>query len=227
MMQLVIMTAMIALFLYVPNVVQFSRENPYLLWVSLATPLLITLIMVAIDMCRWQWPMNFILLIIFTLCEGWALGEVCSYYEVTGNKINEFQIHSTFIFCFKTKIVLMAAGICAMICLLLIFFAFQPVWDFTACGSILLVFFSIFALFCVSAQFYEDHISQNQIACSCLGALLFSLFLIYDTQMILGGKQWNAVSPEDYIFASLTLYVDIIQLFLEILAACGGADGGE
>ena len=35
--------------------------------------------------------------------------------------------------------------------------------------------------------------------------------------MIMGGKKYE-VSPEEYIFAAICLYVDIIQIFLHILA---------
>ena len=49
-----------------------------------------------------------------------------------------------------------------------------------------------------------------------LGLLLFlsyfSAFIIFDTQMIM-----TRVSPEDYIMATIQLYLDIINLFIEIL----------
>jgi protein lifeguard len=45
-----------------------------------------------------------------------------------------------------------------------------------------------------------------------LGAFLFSIFIVYDTQMIM--KQ---LSPEEYIVGVINLYLDIINLFLEIL----------
>ena len=40
----------------------------------------------------------------------------------------------------------------------------------------------------------------------------FSAFIIFDTQMIM-----TRVSPEDYIMATIQLYLDIINLFIEIL----------
>ena len=40
----------------------------------------------------------------------------------------------------------------------------------------------------------------------------FPGFIIFDTQMIM-----TRVSPEDYISATIELYLDIINLFLEIL----------
>lgn len=47
-------------------------------------------------------------------------------------------------------------------------------------------------------------------------------FLAVDTQMILGNKQL-VLSPEEYIFAALNLYTDIINIFLYILAIVGRA----
>lgn len=49
-----------------------------------------------------------------------------------------------------------------------------------------------------------------------------SQFLAVDTQLILGNKQL-ALSPEEYIFAALNLYTDIINIFLYILAIIGRA----
>lgn len=48
------------------------------------------------------------------------------------------------------------------------------------------------------------------------GAILFSLFLIFDTQMIM-----KKFSPEDYITATITLYLDIINIFINILRVMG------
>lgn len=54
-----------------------------------------------------------------------------------------------------------------------------------------------------------------------LGALLFSFYLVYDTQLMMGGKHKYALSPEEYIFAALNLYLDIINIFLYILTIIG------
>lgn len=54
-----------------------------------------------------------------------------------------------------------------------------------------------------------------------LGALLFSFYLVYDTQLMMGGKHKYSISPEEYIFAALNLYLDIINIFLYILTIIG------
>lgn len=55
--------------------------------------------------------------------------------------------------------------------------------------------------------------------CVCLhfkmglgGAVLFSLFIIVDVQMML-----KKVSTDEYILCAINLYLDILNLFLEIL----------
>ena len=45
---------------------------------------------------------------------------------------------------------------------------------------------------------------------------LFSLYIIYDTQLILGNKSLS-ISEDDYILAVINLYLDIINLFIHIL----------
>ena len=56
-----------------------------------------------------------------------------------------------------------------------------------------------------------------------LGALVFSLYIVYDTQLMMGGKHKYALSPEEYIFAALNIYLDVVQLFMYILMIVGGS----
>lgn len=44
------------------------------------------------------------------------------------------------------------------------------------------------------------------------GAFVFCLFILYDTQMMM-----KHLSPEEYILATINLYMDIINLFIYIL----------
>ena len=55
---------------------------------------------------------------------------------------------------------------------------------------------------------------------SALLVIFYGLFLIYDTQMIAGGRKYE-LSLDDYIIGALILYMDIIILFLEILKIFG------
>ena len=55
------------------------------------------------------------------------------------------------------------------------------------------------------------------------GAVVFSLYLVYDTQLLMGGKHRYSISPEEYIFAALSIYLDVLNIFLYILMIVGGA----
>lgn len=84
---------------------------------------------------------------------------------------------------------------------------------FVAC--ILLLFFGLIAMFFPGK-------TMTLIYSSC-GAILFSIYLIYDTQMMMGGKHKYSISPEEYIFGALTLYLDIINIFIYILSIIGSS----
>lgn len=53
--------------------------------------------------------------------------------------------------------------------------------------------------------------------------ILFLLFkyLVMDVQMMVGGYYRYVIDPEEYIFAALNIYVDIISLFAFILDLIG------
>jgi hypothetical protein len=69
----------------------------------------------------------------------------------------------------------------------------------------------------------SHHPPLRSLVVSLLGAALFAAFLIYDIQLIMapGGSRAHAyrVSVDDHILAVITLYLDIVNLFLHILRA--------
>ncbi|CAB1449671.1 unnamed protein product [Pleuronectes platessa] len=78
----------------------------------------------------------------------------------------------------------------------------------------------ITAVVCFTVVLFSLQSKILHIVYSSLGALLFTCFLAVDTQLLLGNKKM-ALSPEEYIFAALNLYTDIINIFLYILAIVG------
>lgn len=160
------------------------------------------LVLACCESVRRAFPANLILLLLFTVCEGVLLGTVSSFYEV--------------------KEVMIAVTICTVVCLGLTLFAFQTKWDFTAMSGILFVCALVFMCFGFALIFIKGDIVR--LVYACIGALLFSVYLVFDTQMMLGGNHKYALSPEEYIFAALSLYVDVINLFLMILQIVGYAN---
>jgi FtsH-binding integral membrane protein len=60
----------------------------------------------------------------------------------------------------------------------------------------------------------------HNLYCS-LACILFGIYLVIDTQLIVGGRRY-ALSMDDYVAGALMLYIDIIQMFLYILSILGG-----
>jgi FtsH-binding integral membrane protein len=54
-----------------------------------------------------------------------------------------------------------------------------------------------------------------------LGCIIFGIYLVIDTQLIVGGGRYE-LSLDDYVAGALLLYIDIIQIFLYILSLLGG-----
>ncbi|EEB18590.1 conserved hypothetical protein [Pediculus humanus corporis] len=117
--------------------------------------------------------------------------------------------------------VFLAVAITAVVCFALTVFAFQTKWDFTLMRGGLFVCCIVLFVFGICAMFIKMKIVT--LVYSCLAALLFSLYLIFDTQMMMGGKHKYSISPEEYVFAALTLYLDIVNIFMSILTIIGNS----
>lgn len=73
---------------------------------------------------------------------------------------------------------------------------------------------AIFSIFAWSPFLYN-------LYCA-LGVIVFGIYIIFDTMLITGqlklGNRLFAISLDDYVTAALILYMDIIQMFLYLLA---------
>ena len=54
-----------------------------------------------------------------------------------------------------------------------------------------------------------------------VGLLVFCGYVVFDTQMIIGGKHSHSFGIDDAPMAAITLYLDVIRLFLHILRMMG------
>ncbi|XP_045525732.1 protein lifeguard 1-like isoform X4 [Pieris brassicae] len=200
--QLLVTLSFITLFVYHAPTKLWAQQNTWAFWVAFVVMFVCLIAMSCCGDLRRQSPTNFIFLGLFTLAESFLLGVTSSVY--------------------KSDAVMMAVGITAAICLALTLFAMQTKWDFTAMGGILLCATVILLLFGLIAIFIPRN-SIVMLVYASLGALLFSVYLIYDTQLMMGGKHKYSISPEEYVFAALNLYLDIINIFIYILTIIGVA----
>lgn len=146
-----------------------------------------------------SYPDNMILLILFTVFESFLVGTISSVYD--------------------TDLVLRAVGITAVVVIAITIFACQTKYDFTGMATYLFVFMIVLLAVGILSSIVRTNFMNTMYA--GLAVLMFSFYLIFDTQLMLGGKHLYAISPEDYIMAALNLYIDIIQLFLLILRLLG------
>ncbi|XP_012284679.1 protein lifeguard 1 isoform X2 [Orussus abietinus] len=199
--QLLITLSMITLVLYHKPTNLWVRRHPELFWISFIITFVLLISMACCTSVRRKSPMNFIFLLMFTLAEGLLLSIASSLY--------------------KAEEVLMAVGITAAICLALTIFAFVTKIDFTVLHTILFMSVFVLLLFGILAIIFPGKIMS--LVYGSLGALLFSVYLVYDTQMMMGGKHKYSISPEEYIFAALSLYLDVVNIFLYILTIIGAS----
>jgi FtsH-binding integral membrane protein len=193
--QLLITFGFICIFAIPDSVRDWSRENTWIIFVAFVVAFGTMLVLACCGEMRRQTPHNYIALMIFTIAESFLLGIISSLYQY--------------------EIVLTAVVITAVITLALTAFAFQTKIDFTVFNGILFVGLIVLMLFGFVLMFWRSPIAH--LVYSCLGALLFSAYLVVDTQMLIGGTHSVQVSSEEYIFTALTLYMDIINLFIYIL----------
>jgi hypothetical protein len=87
--------------------------------------------------------------------------------------------------------------------------------DFTYLGAYLWVAMMIFSMGSMILYAFGIHHSFFK---AVIGVILFSAYLVWDTQMIMGGDDKRAQFDEDsYILAAVSLYLDIINLFINLL----------
>lgn len=153
-----------------------------------------------------KFPVNYVLLFTFTAFEAITVGFVCATYQL--------------------RSVLLAGGITALIFLGLTAYACMTSRDFTGMGPFLfgaLLSLCIFGLVLAILSVCGVHLKGLEIAYDLFGVLIFVFYIIFDTQRILGewGGHKTQIGIDDYVFAALALFLDIVNLFLHILRLVG------
>lgn len=150
-------------------------------------------------------PTNYVLLGAFTLCWTYLIGFITAFYPA--------------------EIVLSAAGMTALISVAISVFACVTDYDFTEvcgpfiCMGLLLVMCVSLVCSLMSMLFFSFAAAWYPWACG-LCVIIYGLFLLCDTQMIVGGGRYE-LSIDDYVLGAMMLYIDIIMLFLKLLEIFG------
>lgn len=164
------------------------QSHPGLVWVSLFGAIGF---MALTYWKRKSYPTNLIFLSGFTLLEAYTISVIVSFYQ--------------------TQVVLNAVILTGGIFVFLTLFACQSKYDFTSWMPYLFGALWGLLLFGFMAAFLP-YSSTGELVYGGLAALVFSGYILVDTQLVMRKHH-----VEEEIAAAISLYLDIINLFLAIL----------
>ncbi|CAO3640607.1 unnamed protein product [Mucor fragilis] len=186
--QLLATTVLSAFYLLNDSAKSWVQSNQWMLIVSMIGTLGV---MFALFWKSRSYPLNYGLLALFTLLEAHAVGTIVTFYN--------------------QKLVLQALVITLGVFIALTIFTLQSKWDFSGLAPFL--FAGIWILVIAGfVQMFFPFSKGIEMAFAVGGVIIFSGYILFDTYLI-----FNRYSPEDYIIASVSLYLDFINLFLRIL----------
>lgn len=199
-----LLTVLIATPFQFMNSVQLQSQT-WLLGLSMVmTIMVVCAVACCKDMAR-TYPYNYIILFTFTVFEAILVGFVSASYT--------------------WQSVILCAGLTAVIFLGLTIFAFKTKTDFTGFGPMLFgALLSLVTWGCMIFVLAACGVSIDWaiMMYDLFGLLLFVVYIVYDTQLIIGGEhKAHKFTIDDYVFAALNLYLDIMQLFLRLLRMLG------
>ncbi|MCJ1231666.1 hypothetical protein MMC12_008345 [Toensbergia leucococca] len=163
------------------------QENSWMMWVSLIGAIAFLLLTF---WKRKSYPTNLVFLTGFTGLEAYSVSVIVSFYE--------------------SKIVLFALLLTLGIFVALTAFACQSKYDFTAWQPYLFGGLWFLIIFGFMSMFFRS--STIELIYGGIGALIFSGYILVDTQLIM--RHYHV---EEEIAAAISLYLDVINLFLSIL----------
>ena len=131
-----------------------------------------------------------------------------------------FTISSDFVLCrliikYKPTIILIALCLSIITIITLSIYAYYSKTDFTILGGNFFVTLNLFMISSCLRILFGIEYSKLIINGCCL--IVFSTYIIYDTQLILGNQR-EKFNNNDCVLAAMCLYIDIINLFIEMVA---------
>ena len=184
--QLAVTLALVLAFAYSPVLASFVQARPAILISAIVLTFVFLFALSCFPSVARTYPTNFMCLAGFTLCQSLLVGTIASTYT--------------------PDIVVKAVVATGAITLGLTLFAFQTRIDFTGMSSAMFCLLIVLLLFGVWTAIFPSQVASTAYA--ALGAFVFSLFIVYDTQLIIGGKHHShQFSVDEYVFAALTIYI--------------------
>ncbi|XP_055311516.1 protein lifeguard 1-like [Sitodiplosis mosellana] len=199
--QLIVTFGIVLLFCLHPTVKEYTRNNLWILLVAIVVEFVTIMALCCCEAVRRTHPTNLIFMALFTLGTAICVGYVGASYSVED--------------------VLIALGLTAIMVIGLTLFALQTKWDFTKMGGGLFIALLLFTVVAIVASIMRSNYATMILA--YVGVVLFSIYLIHDTQLIIGGNHRYEMSPEEYVLGAITLYLDIVRIFMYLLRIVAAA----
>ncbi|KAH9818555.1 Bax inhibitor 1 [Teratosphaeria destructans] len=186
--QLLFTTALSGVSFFSASYKAWIQSNSWMMWVSLFGAIGFMLLTF---WKRKSYPMNLVFLAGFTGLEAYSVSVITSFYE--------------------SRIVLQALVFTLGIFVALTLFACQSKYDFTSWMPYLFGALWVLIIFGFMAAFFP-HSSGVELGYGIIAALIFSGYILVDTQLVM--RHYHV---EEEIAAAISLYLDVINLFLSIL----------
>lgn len=173
------------------------------LWISLIGGFVV---LIALRFARNASPINMILFVLFSALEGVVLGDILEIYIAQGASLIVFQAAAA------TAVAGIAAGGVG-------YFTHR---DLSRLGGFLFIGLVVVVVASIVGLFIQSGVLWTVI--SAVSALLFTGFLVFDINRV---ARAGNVSEGDAIVMAISVYLDIYNLFLDLLYLFGGRRGSR
>ena len=167
--QMLVTASIVLMVISIESLKGFFIQNSWILWLFMIGTLIVMIVLACCESVARKHPINIILLMVFTVMESFLIGVISTRY--------------------KTDTILIAVGITAALVICITIFAFQTKIDFTGMVIYLFVAVLLLMVFGIFAIIFRSKIMH--VVYAGLGAGIFSFYLVFDTQLMLGGKYKN------------------------------------
>ncbi|KAI5580252.1 hypothetical protein BDE02_08G142700 [Populus trichocarpa] len=200
-MQLLLTVGVAATVVFVPPIPRFILHTTPGLAIYIVSLILTLILLWPLHVYSKRHPWNYFFMALFTICIAFAVGLSCALT--------------------KGRIVLEAAILTSVVVVgltLYTFWAAKRGQDFSFLGPFLFSAVLVLIVFGL-IQFLFPLGKWSLMIYGCLGAIVFSGFIVYDTDNLI-----KRFSYDEYISAAINLYLDIINLFLALLNIFNAVD---
>jgi FtsH-binding integral membrane protein len=170
------------------------RFHPFLSFIAVLAPLFLA------QMNARSFPRNVILTLLFTFVEGIYIAPFLYLMQQQApGAVGQAGI-----------LTLSAFGVLSL-------YALTSRRDFSAWGSFLMVGFAVLFVAMIINYFVAS--AGAYLWLSAVGVLIFSGLLVFDTWRFIRSGRFG---PDDYVFAAVQIYLDLLNMFMFILSLLGG-----